>query len=230
MNRSFHLFAGIIGSFALSCYALVLLPQQQLGGLQPQIAEDEGKIVDIYPVKNVGHEEGRAIYQSEGCFYCHSQQVRDEQNGADLARGWGVRRTVARDYIFEKTPVLGSMRIGPDLANVGSPKWRNENEDEYATYKPKKRDASWHLLHLYAPRTVIKSSNMPPYRYLFETKKISGQRSVDALDLTGPNAPESGYEVVPKPEAKKLVAYLLSLDKSHPLKEVKGSAPEVAAK
>ena len=71
---------------------------------------------------------------------------------------------------------------------------------------------------------------MPPYRYLFETKKISGQRSVDALDLTGLDAPEPGYEVVPKPEATKLVAYLLSLDKSHPLKEVKGSAPEVAAK
>ena len=230
MNRSLNLFAGIIGSFALSCSALVLLPQQQLGGLQPQTAEDEGKIVDIYPIKNVAVEKGRAVYASEGCFYCHSQQVRDAQNGTDLERGWGVRRTVARDYIYEKQPFLGSMRLGPDLANVGSPKWRNEPADEYAKFKPAKRDAAWHLLHLYAPRTVIKVSNMPPYRYLFETKKISGQRSVDALALTGPDAPKPGYEVVPKPEAKALVAYLLSLDKSHPLKEVKGSAPEVAAK
>lgn len=230
MNRSLNLFAGIIGSFALSCTALVLIPHWQLGGLQPQTTEDEGKIVDIYPVKNVGHEDGRAIYKSEGCFYCHSQQVRDEQNGTDLDRGWGVRRTVARDYIFEKAPVLGSMRIGPDLSNVGSPKWRNEPEGEYATYKPKKRDAAWHLLHLYAPRTVIRDSNMPPYRYLFEKRKISGERSKNALDLTGPDAPKPGYEVVPKPEAEKLVAYLMSLDKSHPLNEVKGSAPEVAAK
>ena len=230
MNRSPHLFAGIIGSFALSCSALVLLPQQQLGGLQPQTAEDEGKIVDIYPIKNVAVEKGRAVYASEGCFYCHSQQVRDAQNGTDLERGWGVRRTVARDYIYEKQPFLGSMRLGPDLANVGSAKWRNEPADEYAKFKPAKRDAAWHLLHLYAPRTVIKVSNMPPYRYLFETKKISGQRSADALALTGSDAPKAGYEVVPKAEAKALVAYLLSLDKSHPLKEVKGSAPEVAAK
>ncbi len=230
MNRSLYLFAGIIGSFALSCYALVILPQRQLGGLQPQFTEDEGKIVDIYPVENVGLDAGRAAYKSEGCFYCHSQQIRDEQNGTDIERGWGVRRTVARDYIFEKTPVLGSMRIGPDLANVGSPKWRNENEGEYATYKPKKRDAAWQLLHLYAPRTVIKSSNMPPYRYLFETRKIGSQPSGDALALTGADAPKPGYEVIPKAKAKVLVAYLMSLDKSHPLKEVKGSAPEVAAK
>jgi hypothetical protein len=43
-------------------------------------------------------------------------------------------------------------------------------------------------------------------------------------------AVEDGYEIVPKPEAKELVGYLLSLDKSHPLKEVKTATPEVAAK
>lgn len=230
MNRSLSLFAGIIGSFALSCYALVLLPKQQLGGLQPQTVEDEGKITEIYPINNVAVEKGRAVYASEGCFYCHSQQVRDEQNGTDLERGWGVRRTVARDYIFENTPFLGSNRVGPDLANVGSAKWRNEPVDENPQYKPAKRDAAWQLLHLYAPRTVIKVSNMPPYRYLFETKKISGQRSADALALIGADAPKPGYEVVPKPEAKALVAYLLSLDKSHPLKDGKGAAPGVATK
>jgi cytochrome c oxidase cbb3-type subunit II len=230
MNRSLYLFAGIIGSFALSCFVLVIVPHCQLGGFQPQTVVDEGKITDIYPIQNVAMEKGRAVYASEGCFYCHSQQVRDEQNGTDLERGWGVRRTVARDYIFEKTPYLGSSRIGPDLANVGSAKWRNEPEDEDAKYKPAKRDAAWHLLHLYAPRTVIKTSNMPPYRYLFVTRKIGGERSADALPLTGKDAPKPGYEVVPKPEAKALVAYLMSLDKSHPLKEVKGSAPEVAAK
>jgi cytochrome c oxidase cbb3-type subunit 2 len=230
MNRSLYLFVGIIGSFALSTYALVIVPQKQLGALQPQTAEDEGKITDIYPIKNAGVKSGREVYASEGCFYCHSQQVRDEQNGTDLERGWGTRRTVARDYIFERTPYLGSMRLGPDLANVGSSKWRNEPEDENSKYRPAKRDAAWHLLHLYAPRTVIKESNMPPYRYLFETRKISGQRSADALDLTGADAPKPGYEVVPKPEAKDLVRYLLSLDKTHPLKEVKSATPEVATK
>lgn len=227
MNRTTLLLAGIVGSFALSTVALVFVPQFQLGGLQPQFTEDEGKIVDIYPIENRGVvQAGRAVYISEGCVYCHSQQVRDEQNGSDLARGWGVRRTVARDYLFDSPPLLGSSRQGPDLANVGSAKWRNEPADENAQYKPAKRDAAWQLLHLYAPTTISHDSKMPAYRYLFEKRKISGQRSVDALNV----AVEDGYEIVPKPEAKSLVGYLLSLDKSHALKEVKTATPEVAAK
>jgi cytochrome c oxidase cbb3-type subunit 2 len=227
MNRSTYLLAGIIGSFALSTFALVLLPQAQLGGLQPQFTDDEGKVTDIYPIENRGIvEAGRSVYVSEGCVYCHSQQVRDEQNGTDLVRGWGVRRTVARDYIFDTPPLLGSSRLGPDLANVGAAKWRDEPENEDPAHKPAKRDAAWQLLHLYAPRTIVTESNMPAYRYLFEKRKISGQRSVDAIDVPT----EDGYEIVPKPEAKVLVGYLLSLDKSHALKEVKTASPEVAAK
>jgi cytochrome c oxidase cbb3-type subunit 2 len=227
MNRSSYLLTGIIGSFALSVYALIIVPQKQLGSLQPQFQDDEGKMADIYPVENVGIvQAGRAVYASEGCVYCHSQQIRDEQNGLDIERGWGVRRTVARDYLFDDPPFLGSTRMGPDLANVGAAKWRNEPENEDADHKPAKRDAKWHLLHLYNPRAIVKDSNMPPYRYLFKKQKVGGQRSVDALDVPV----EDGYEIVPKPEAKTLVGYLLSLDKSHPLKEVKNSAPEVAAK
>src|SRR5712671_6810610 len=100
MNRSLQLFAGIIGSFALSAYALVSLPKSQIGALQPQTVEDEGKITEIYPIQNRGIvEQGREVYASNGCFYCHTQQVRDAQNGQDLECGWGNRRTVARDYI-----------------------------------------------------------------------------------------------------------------------------------
>ncbi|HEY3900187.1 MAG TPA: cbb3-type cytochrome c oxidase subunit II [Chthoniobacter sp.] len=227
MNRSNFLLCGIIGSFALSTFLLVLVPQMQLGGMQPQYNNEEGKITDIYPIENRGIvAAGRAVYVSEGCMYCHSQQIRDEQNGADIDRGWGVRRTVARDYLFDSPPLLGSSRIGPDLANVGSATWRNEPTDEDAMYKPAKRDAAWELLHLYDPRTIVKESNMPSYRYLFDKRPISGQRSVDALDVPV----EDGWEIVPTSEAKELVGYLLSLDRSHPLKEVKSATPEVAAK
>jgi hypothetical protein len=67
---------------------------------------------------------------------------------------------------------------------------------------------------------------MPAYRYLFEKRKISGQRSEDALNVPT----DDGYEIVPKTEAKQLVGYLMTLDKSHALKEVKTATPEVAAK
>jgi cytochrome c oxidase cbb3-type subunit II len=219
MSRSSYLFAGIFGSFAVSCVALVLIPQSQIGGLTAQIDEENN---DVYPVVNT--RQGRGIYIREGCYYCHTQQIRDPQNGTDIERGWGARRTVARDFIYETPPVLGSMRLGPDLANIGSKDWRNEPKDD--PRKPARRDAKWHLTHLYRPTVVVSESNMPPYRYLFEKKKIGAQKSAEAIDVPV----EDGYEIVPKAEAKELVAYLLSLDRSHPLKEAKPAGETAAAK
>ena len=69
---------------------------------------------------------------------------------------------------------------------------------------------------------------MPAYKFLYEKHQIAGERSADALELSGRDAPLLGWEIVPSYEAKCLVAYLMSLDQSHPLKEVKtagGAAP-----
>lgn len=221
MSRSTPLFAGIFGSFAVSCFALVLVPQMQLGGLDPQVDEENN---DVYPVNNP--RQGRDVYLAEGCQSCHSQQVRDPQYGTDIERGWGVRRTAARDYLYDNPPILGSSRLGPDLANIGSKEWRNEVVDDLR--KPAHRDRAWHYLHLYQPTAIITESNMPPYRYLFEKRKISGQRSNDALNIRT----EADYEIVPKAAAKHLVDYLLSIDRSHPLKEIssaEGVPPPAAA-
>jgi cytochrome c oxidase cbb3-type subunit 2 len=123
--------------------------------------------------------------------------------GPDLARGWGKRRTVARDFLFDYPVALGSQRIGPDLANVGA----------------RQPDAGWHLRHLYAPRLEVKVSAMPPHRFLFEKRKIERSPSPDAMVLPRDLAPPPGYEIVPKPEAGALVAYLLSLRADAPLFE-----------
>jgi len=121
--------------------------------------------------------------------------------GPDIARGWGLRHSVAEDFLYDNVVQLGSLRIGPDLADVGA----------------RLADANWQLLHLYAPKSVVKDSLMPPFRYLFETRKIGAATSPDALNLPKEFAPADGYEVVPKPEAKELVAYLLSLHADVPL-------------
>jgi hypothetical protein len=39
--------------------------------------------------------------------------------GTDIARGWGKRRSVAADYVYDATVQLGTRRAGPDLANTG---------------------------------------------------------------------------------------------------------------
>jgi cytochrome c oxidase cbb3-type subunit 2 len=65
---------------------------------------------------------------------------------------------------------------------------------------------------------------MPAYHFLYEKRRVSGERSADALKLTGPNVPSDEWEVVPTYDAKCLVAYLMSLDQSHELQEAKLAA------
>src|ERR1041385_2709057 len=38
--------------------------------------------------------------------------------GPDIARGWGLRRSLAEDFLYDSPPMPGSQRIGPDLADV----------------------------------------------------------------------------------------------------------------
>ena len=73
---------------------------------------------------------------------------------------------------------------------------------------------------------------MPAYKFLYEKRRISGERAADALKLTGAENPGEDWEVVPSYDAKCLVAYLMSLDQSHELKEAKltsGAAPAPSA-
>jgi cytochrome c oxidase cbb3-type subunit II len=131
--------------------------------------------------------------------------------GTDISRGWGLRHSVAEDFLYDNPVQLGSLRVGPDLADVGA----------------RLPDANWQLIHLYAPQT-LKGSLMPPFRYLFETKKIGATPLPDALNLPPAFAPAAGYEVVPKPEAKKLVAYLLSLRAEVPLYDAPFTPPQIS--
>jgi len=122
-------------------------------------------------------------------------EVKVIPTGPDIARGWGKRRSVAEDFLFDQPVMLGSQRIGPDLADVGS----------------RLPVAERHLLHLYNPKIFEKKSVMPPYRFLFEKRKIGREPSPDALRFTGEFAPERDCEIVPTDQAKALAAYLLSL-------------------
>ena len=92
---------------------------------------------------------------------------------------------------------------------------------------PPMYSAAWHHVHLYAPRSINPDSNMPAYRFLYEKRRITGERSAEALQLSSPDAPPDGWEVVPTYDAKCVVAYLMGLNQSHPLKEVRsgGGAP-----
>lgn len=325
------LILGIFGTLAFSWLGLAFVPNLQIGHLEPQADEE---MTDVYPGPRSGMaERGRQIYVANGCYYCHSQQVRADYAGSDIDRKWGSRRSAPRDYIFDRPVVLGKMRMGPDLANIGK---RAPVEDENAppnaspagspgsspapaaspaaspvagaapasaspaatpaapsatttaasppaaapatapsapasspaaSAAPPKTNAApaanaaiagaspggqqtiaatagaassadsstngtpplysaaWHHLHLYAPRSINEDSNMPSYKFLYELRRTGGETSANALRLTGSTAPQPGFEVVPTYDAKCLVAYLMSLDQSHALNEVKSTTP-----
>lgn len=324
------LLLGIFGTFFFSWAGLTMIPSMQIGHLEPQ-TDEEG--TDVYPVPKSGlAARGRQVYAANGCVYCHSQQVRPAYAGADIERKWGDRRSAPRDYLFERPALLGKMRMGPDLANVGarapatdetapppsatdgatgaqpppapapapavatgapatagpppgaSPAAAqpqpaaNASVNTPATASPEappgapadpapappapaaspavavtaptadggvgptttvvqteagrvpiQYSPAWHHQHLYNPRSINLDSTMPSYRFLYEKRRIGAQPSANAVVLTGDDAPPEGWEVVPTYDAEALVAYLISLDQSHALNEVKGAAPAPAA-
>jgi cytochrome c oxidase cbb3-type subunit 2 len=206
MNRLPLLFVGILAVFSTSWLGLVAYPYLKLGHLQPVRTAQSGELpAPLSPAALAGHD----VYAANGCIYCHSQQVRPAWLSTDIEKGWGPRQTVARDYIWERPPFLGTMRSGPDLSNIGV----------------RQPSAAWHYEHLYEPDIVTPGSIMPAFRFLFHVQPIHGQGSPDALIIRGPDAPPAGYEVVPTKEAKDLVAYLLSLKRNYPLPEAGGKSP-----
>jgi cbb3-type cytochrome oxidase cytochrome c subunit len=117
MRGLLPLFLGIFGTFAFSWVGLTVIPNAQIGALNPQTDEEGG---DVYPAPPSGMMlRGARVYAANGCVYCHSQQVRPDYAAADIDRKWGERRSAPRDYLFQPIAFLGQMRTGPDLANVG---------------------------------------------------------------------------------------------------------------
>lgn len=88
---------------------------------------------------------GRNIYIREGCYLCHSQQVRPFK---DEVERYG-HYSLAAESMFDHPFQWGSKRTGPDLARVGG-KYSNE----------------WHVAHMADPRAVVPESIMPPYAFL----------------------------------------------------------------
>jgi cytochrome c oxidase cbb3-type subunit 2 len=214
--------APVLASFLFTWIFLVVVPWCELGHLAPVINPADNSPTP-WDKPNEAHA-GERVYAANGCVYCHTQQVRADTSGADLVRGWGTahnddtnktitRRSFPRDYIWDRQVFLGNSREGADLSNVAQ----------------RYPDAAKLYLYLYDPRVPEYHSSMPAYRYLFVRRRIGGMPSQDALILPSVDAPPAGFEIVPTPEARALVAYLLSLKNDYPLPEENGPVPPAAA-
>ena len=88
---------------------------------------------------------GRNIYIREGCYLCHSQQIRSLRDEVERYGHYSLAAESMYDHPFQ----WGSKRNGPDLARVGG-KYSND----------------WHYAHMIEPKSLVPETIMPAYRFL----------------------------------------------------------------
>jgi cytochrome c oxidase cbb3-type subunit 2 len=189
MQDELKLLGGAMVTLALATSALVIVPFIQLKAVAAPAA--------LKPYTSA-QLRGREVYIKNGCIYCHSQQPRDKAQAPDARRGWG-RASVAADYAYDKPHLLGTMRTGPDLFNIGA----------------RQPSADWHLGHMFQPRAYTPGSIMPSYPYLFDVKQAA--EPGDRVVILPPGTPPAGKVIVAKAEVLDLVAYLQGLDHTYPV-------------
>ncbi len=106
--------------------------------------------VTIEPVKGVRpytplELAGQNIYIREGCYTCHSQQIRPLRDEVERYGHYSLAAESMYDHPFQ----WGSKRTGPDLARVGG-----------------KYSDDWHVAHMIDPQSVVPESIMPGYSHL----------------------------------------------------------------
>lgn len=140
---------------------------------------------------------GRDIYIREGCYGCHSQQIRPFRSETERYGPYSV----AGEFVYDRPFQFGSKRTGPDLARVG-----------------KRYSDEWHRIHLLNPQELVPDSNMPAYRWLADAT-VSGelvQKKMRALRMLGDPYSDAEIEAAPaavanKTELDALVEYLQNL-------------------
>lgn len=205
MNNIFKFSGYIFLTLAFAWLAFVVGAKNQYGDLTPtsESLEENGSIIkdaDLYPQSMAGIAQlGAKEYLSLGCVTCHTQQVRSEESGFDVERGWGKRPSVPRDYILQEEVLIGHNRVGPDLANVGLRDYSNE----------------WLHKHLFMPQMEVEGSICQPSPFLY---KVSGEPSDKTIEAI--SADNKMIYIEPSIQASRIVAYLQSLEQNYELPEV----------
>jgi cytochrome c oxidase cbb3-type subunit 2 len=146
---------------------------------------------------------GRDIYVAEGCYNCHSQQIRPF---VDETLRYG-HYSQANEFVYDRPFQWGSKRTGPDLHRVGG-KFSDE----------------WHEYHLLDPRSVVPESNMPGYPWLAE-QMVDPQQVEDGMKVlknyfdhpyTAEQMANAQADVQGKTKLEALIAYLQVLGTAIP--------------
>jgi cytochrome c oxidase cbb3-type subunit I/II len=166
--------------------------------------------------------QGRDIYVREGCYTCHSQQVRPFRSETERYGEYAK----AGEYVYDHPFQWGSKRNGPDLSREGVVSGKQ--------YKPN----SWHYNHMENPQKLNEQSIMPSYKWLLtdDLDISTTPRKIRVMQFLGVPYPEGfdkianedlmrqaqgiaddlksqGIQTAPEKEIIAMIAYLQRLGK-----------------
>ncbi|MGC7870861.1 cbb3-type cytochrome c oxidase subunit II [Desulfosporosinus sp. SYSU MS00001] len=138
-----HLLFGFILFFSFAVVTTYIIPEVSAQGIK-----ETAETVHYTPQQ----AQGRQIYMSEGCNWCHTQEVRtgEENSGTVFRRGDIGEVTLPSWYAAQNPLLIEQHRRGPDLSHVWT-RWPS---------------VTWQKTHLENPEQLNPGTWMPPFSYL----------------------------------------------------------------
>jgi len=136
-----HPFFFAVGVFVVIAFAGLI-------EIVPNFAQASRPLIGTTPYSTL-ELAGRDVYIKNSCNACHSQLIRPFKSETDRYGHYSL----SGEYAYDRPFLWGSKRTGPDLHRVGN-----------------YRTTEWHENHMKEPKSIVPSSIMPGYPWLFTNK------------------------------------------------------------
>ncbi|HIP54575.1 MAG TPA: cytochrome-c oxidase, cbb3-type subunit II [Sulfurimonas autotrophica] len=136
-----HPFFFAVGVFVVIAFAGLI-------EIVPNFAQASRPVIGTKPTTLL-EQAGRDVYIKNSCNACHSQLIRPFKAETDRYGHYSL----SGEYAYDRPFLWGSKRTGPDLHRVGN-----------------YRTTEWHENHMRDPKSVMPSSIMPGYPWLYTNK------------------------------------------------------------
>jgi cytochrome c oxidase cbb3-type subunit 2 len=133
-----HPFFFAVGVFVVIAFAGLI-------EIVPNFAQASRPVIGTKPITLL-EQAGRDVYIKNSCNACHSQLIRPFKAETDRYGHYSL----SGEYAYDRPVLWGSKRTGPDLHRVGN-----------------YRTTEWHENHMKDPKSVMPSSIMPGYPWMF---------------------------------------------------------------
>jgi cytochrome c oxidase cbb3-type subunit 2 len=113
----------------------------------PNFAQASRPVIGTKPYSTL-ELAGRQVYIKNSCNACHSQLIRPFKAETDRYGHYSL----SGEYAYDRPFLWGSKRTGPDLHRVGN-----------------YRTTEWHENHMKDPASIVPTTIMPGYPWMFTT-------------------------------------------------------------